>query len=144
MIYICEWDDECTNPVEGTTKYCATHNHQLRKEERLKLKKSTKAPQARIKPVSKKMSRQMSQYSKEKDEWITDKICPITGEPADQIHHMKGRAGYADQWALDNGITLIMDKRFWLGVSQTGHNQINENPDWAIKMGYSISRTAKI
>lgn len=55
--------------------------------------------------------------------------CPVTGQMATEIHHMKGRVG-----------DLLLDQKYWLAVSREGHRKIEENPDWAKEMGYSISR----
>ena len=59
-------------------------------------------------------------------------ICPVTGEKTTEIHHKKGRVG-----------SLFLDVRYWLAVSREGHKKIEENPEWAKKEGYSLSRLSK-
>ena len=59
-------------------------------------------------------------------------ICPVTGEKTTEIHHKKGRVG-----------SLFLNTKFWLGVSRKGHKKIEENPEWAKKEGYSLSRLSK-
>ena len=59
-------------------------------------------------------------------------ICPVTGEKTTEIHHKKGRVG-----------SLFLDVRYWLAVSREGHKKIEENPVWAKKEGYSLSRLSK-
>ena len=59
-------------------------------------------------------------------------ICPVTGKKTTEIHHKKGRVG-----------SLFLDVRYWLAVSREGHKKIEENPVWAKKEGYSLSRLSK-
>lgn len=49
---------------------------------------------------------------------------------ATEIHHKKGRIG-----------KLLTDERYFLAVSPEGHRKIENNPEWAYEMGYSIRRT---
>ncbi len=85
-----------------------------------------------MKGYSDKRAAEMEQYNREAKEFVKGKICPITNQPATEVHHKKGRIG-----------KLLLDKRFWLAVSRNGHNKINNNPIWAMQMGYTISRLAK-
>ncbi len=41
------------------------------------------------------------------------------------VHHMRGRAG-----------TLLLDRRFWLGVSRAGHDWIGTNMERARDLGF--------
>lgn len=69
--------------------------------------------------------------------------CPIKGVPItmdSDIHHKMGRVGYADQWARDNDISLLIDIRFFLAVSREGHIWIESNREEAEKKGYILSR----
>lgn len=106
---------------------------------RTPLKRSGKRPRQ----VSDKRSAENAVYRIRAPLFLKGKKCPITGGKATQVHHKKGRKGYADKWARDNGITLFLDERFWLGVSAKGHQQIEDNPEWARENGYSLSRLAK-
>lgn len=72
-----------------------------------------------------------------------DFVCPVMGTPItmeSQIHHKRGRTGYADQWARDLDISLLIDVRYFLAVSAEGHKKIEDNPDWAKERGYSLDR----
>jgi len=87
------------------------------------------------------MAKSLGEYSRKKQKWIKGKRCAVLPHlQATDIHHMKGRVGYADQWARENNVSLLLDERFWLAVSRLGHIRIEDNPDWARKMGYSESR----
>lgn len=132
----------CTAPIENEeTGLCAGHGFEKRKAERAALKpKKT----YRIKKESKKRGKQNRDYNSESKEFLKGKFCAhFKDRPATEVHHMKGRDGYADQWARDNGIPLLLDKRFWLPVSHEAHGLITENSAWAIEMGYSLLRTEK-
>ena len=81
-----------------------------------------------MKQISKKRAAALRIYNKLRKEFLVDKICPVTGQPATEIHHMKSR-----------GVNLNKTE-FWLAVSRDGHQKIEMNPAWAKKMGYSLSR----
>jgi hypothetical protein len=101
-------------------------------------KKSTKW----IKPRSQKKERLERKYNKRRIVWIEDKNCAVYHDrKAAQIHHMMGRVGYADDWARERDLPLLLDERYWLPVCFDGHRQIEHNPDWAKLNGYSIERT---
>jgi hypothetical protein len=71
--------------------------------------------------------------------------CPIKGTPIDydsDVHHKKGRVGYADKWARDLDISLLIDVRYFLAVSRPGHIWIETHPQLSKKLGYSINRTS--
>lgn len=105
-----------------------------------KPEKRPKKPLSRIRRRSKKGAALERRYSSISKKFLLDKICPITGQPATEVHHKKGREGYADEWARINDIPLLIDERFFLGVSRTGHIKIEANPEWAKQMGYSVDR----
>lgn len=135
----CEVDG-CDNPKEGGMALCASHSAQLRKLSKMLLKEPK--PRTPIAKTSKKTRSQIVTYSKEKAIFIKGKICPVYPlEPVEDIHHQKGRVGFADQWARSKGITLLMDKRFWLAVSRKGHDCIETHPSLARAKGWSLSRT---
>lgn len=71
-------------------------------------------------------------------------VCPVTGGRTDQVHHMKGREGYADEQARAAGIPLLLDERYWLAVSDAGHKKIEAFPAWAKEMNYSLSRLSNV
>jgi hypothetical protein len=74
-----------------------------------------------------------------------NKICPVTKQPTTEVHHKCGRRHdqYADEWARENNICLLIDVRFFLAVSRDGHEWIEANPTEAKELGYSVSRLEK-
>lgn len=96
-----------------------------------------------IPKVSKKRKVENLQYSVLRIEFLgkaENRICPVTGHPTTEVHHKMGRIGFADEWARLNAISLLLDIRFFLGVSHKGHRWIEENPVEAKKLGYSVDR----
>jgi hypothetical protein len=91
-----------------------------------------KAKPKKIKPRSDKRAKEEKEYHTLCEVFLRGKICPVTGEPATEVHHKKGRIG-----------KLLTDVRFFLGVSRKGHKKIEENPEWAKEMGYSLDRLSK-
>jgi hypothetical protein len=136
----CAHEDGCDNPIENPdTGLCASHGALQRKQER-EMNKPQKEKK-KIAQVSFKMKKELSVYSATKGPWIKDKRCAVDpSQPATDVHHMKGKVGYADKWARDNGIPLLIDKRFWLPVCRTSHIKITDNSSWAEANGYSLPR----
>lgn len=93
--------------------------------------KEKKKPK-RIKPRSAKRAKEYEIYNSIRPIYLKGKICPITGRPAEEIHHKKGKIG-----------KLLYDIRYFLAVTREGHDKIEANPEWAYEMGYSLLRTAK-
>ena len=121
-------------PFNSLQKYCSGEC----KATEVKVERK---PRKMIKPISDKRKVELQTYTVERREWLIGKKCAVfPDQNATQCHHMMGRVGYADQWAKDNGISLYLDKRFWLPVSMEGHRKIEENHVWAKQMGFSISR----
>jgi hypothetical protein len=74
--------------------------------------------------------------------FLDGKECAVcVDRPASQVHHKKGRHGYADEWAFEQEISLLHDQRFWLPVCPQCHRRIEENPAWAYEREYSLTRT---
>ena len=141
----------CTNPIENQdTGACSSCGRALRKAEEQEVKeleklknaqKTGKLKQQKIAPVSEKMAKLLSQYSKEKKEWIKDKRCVVYPDQlATTIHHAMGRIGFADQWARDNNVPLLLDKRHWIPASLEGHTWIETHPEESKKKGWSKDR----
>lgn len=139
-------DKDCENefkPYLSTQKYCSyscTH-------------KNKKSPANRIKKpipgVSDKMKKLLYQYGKIRKQFLSlpeNQICPVTGQKATTVHHMAGRGkeSFADDLARKTETPLLIDTRFFLAVSMEGHRKIEENPNWAKEMGYSLDRLSKI
>lgn len=88
-----------------------------------------KSKPKKIKPLSDKRAAQNKEYLALIKVFLEGKRCPITGEKATEVHHMKGRIG-----------DLLTDVKYFLAVSKEGHRRIEENPEWAKEMGYSLNR----
>lgn len=96
-----------------------------------------------IRKVSVKQDKLNKIYSKLRIEFLSlpeNQICPITKQQTTDVHHIMKRIGFADDWARENNIPLIIDVRFFLAVSREGHDKIENNPEWAYKNGFSIRR----
>lgn len=115
-------------------------------------KKCSKPPNLKLKSlykprrVSAKQEKLLEQYYAERKIFLAlpeNQICPVTGQQTTDVHHKRKRRGYADEWARLNNIPLLLDKRFWLAVSRAGHVQIEDSPEWAYEMGFSITNNTK-
>ena len=86
-----------------------------------------------IKKVSKKMGKTTRSYSKQRKEFLLDhpmchaKIYNCTLR-AIEVHHKQGRDKYH------------LDQATWLPVCRNCHNWIENNPEDAIELGYSLTR----
>ncbi len=113
---------------------------------RFRSTKWKKSEPKEIKPIpkfSKKREKENREYTIKRLQFLAQPEnlrCPITKEKATDIHHKMGRIGYADEWARQENIPLLLDVRFWLAVSRKGHQMIEENPEWAKENNYSIDR----
>lgn len=95
-------------------------------------KKDKKVVYKLIAKVSSKRKIQNLQYSADRIVFLNkpeNRICPVTGNKTTDVHHRKGRVG-----------DLFLNQEFWLAVSREGHIEIEEHPEWAKEMGYSINR----
>lgn len=102
---------------------------------------SHKGKPKKIRQVSDKRKEDNEIYSIMRKQFLEKfPICPITGRPTTDIHHKKGRIGFADDWARHNDISLFLDVRYWVALSREGHQFVEENPTWAKENGYSLNR----
>ena len=60
---------------------------------------------------------------------------------ANTCEHQKGRKGFADQWARDNNIPLLIDKRFLKPCCNYHNLEFERNPELAKK--YQLSKLKK-
>lgn len=136
---LCHWVEyDCQSYCEGSTNFCGSHNSEIRKREKNKLKGKVFSP---IRKVSSKQAKSVSEYSKEKGPWIDGQICQrCFTHLASEVHHKRGRTGFADLWARARNITLLMDKRLWLAVCRDCHEWIEKNPTLAREQGFSQAR----
>ena len=132
---------ECGNhfiQYNSLKPYCSWHCEKKYKPHSLNLKQKTP-----IRKVSEKQEKLNKEYSILRKEFLSlpeNQICPITKQLTTDVHHKKGRKGFADDWARENNIPLITDVRFFLAVSRIGHDKIENNPEWAYENGFSIRR----
>lgn len=105
--------------------------------------KKPKKNVTKINKFSKKRKSQNDEYLKKRKIFLDNlvsNLCPITGELVTDIHHKKGRIGFADDYARNNNIPLLLDERFWIALSRRGHSYVEQNPEWAKLNGYSLDR----
>lgn len=123
--------------TEGRTEFCASCNRLNRKVDTLPMIED-KEP---VKKVSENQGKLLAKYNARRKVWIRGKKCAVfKGLPATECHHMAGRIGYADEWAREKEIPLLLDERFWLPVSEQGHRKITDNPKWASENKFSFLR----
>ena len=116
---------------------CASCAAAIRKAERMKAPE----PSAPIAKVSEKQGKLLAQYTKKKAKWIKGKKCAVNPKVmAENVHHMMGKVGYADEWARENEMPLLLDERFWLPVSREAHQKITDDSEWAWENQYSFKR----
>lgn len=93
----------------------------------------------RLAPRSAKVKNYNAIYISLKESYLPGKRCAVFPDRmAGQVHHIKGRSVnvYADTWAEQRDIPLLIDVRFWLPVSQEGHTHIHANTDEARQKGW--------
>lgn len=88
-----------------------------------------------IKRVSKKRAGELAEYTIKKKKFleVNPRCAVFPSLRATTIHHKKGRVG-----------SLFLDERFWLGLSMKAHKWVEENPQEAYKLGYSLLRLEKM
>lgn len=121
-------DKECDNEFKqynSLQKFCSPSCTNKNRKVDIKLK-----PLYVIPKVSKKRQIDNAKYSVLRIEFLgkpENKICPITGYPATEIHHKycgKDRDKY------------YLDTTTWIAVSRDGHNWIHDNPKESREKGY--------
>jgi hypothetical protein len=116
---------------------CASCAAAIRKAERMKAPEHGNP----IEKVSVNMKGKLGKYAGKKARWIKGKKCAVyPSQPATEIHHMMGRVGFADEWARENDMPLMLDERFWLPVSHEAHVKITNDSKWAWENQYSFKR----
>lgn len=86
--------------------------------EQPKPEKTQKKAPKRIKPQSAKQIKNTKEYTQKRREFLArpeNKKCFVAGckRIANTIEHTKGRQGYADDKARLEGLTLLLDERYW-------------------------------
>lgn len=106
--------------------------------------KAPKVREARIRPVSKRRQKVTAEYLREAREFVRKLRgvpCPVVstipelrdgkryGWPVSakitEVHHTRGRVG-----------GLLLEKRFWLGLSKAGHRWVHSNIEKARECGW--------
>ena len=133
-------DGDCNNTFvkyKSTDKYCSWD---------CKIKNTKVKPKKKyvIPKISKKQKTTLASYFKVRADFMNNlesQVCPVYGDKwVTDVHHKKGKEGFADQWAVDNETSLLIDTRYFLAVSREGHDFIENNPTWAKERGFSEDR----
>lgn len=106
------------------------------KRPNLKLKSLYKIPK-----VSDKRKALMPIYEKVRIEVLSEAkfVCFIDGckNVANTIEHSAGRKGFYDDWARDNNIPLLVDKRFLKACCLAHNGELENNPELSKQYQYS-------
>lgn len=138
MIIECK---ECGSPkIENRDEgLCASCNRLRRKTRQVKALE----PAPAIKKRSDVMTIMMNRYRPKAAKFLVGKQCAVFPEKkATQVHHMYTRSinDFADEWAAENNIPYLLDERFWLPVSDEGHEKITRDSNWAWENKFSFKR----
>lgn len=96
-----------------------------------------------IKSRSKKRKVDEREYSHSRKEFLSlieNKKCFVEGckRAANTIEHQKGRKGFADKWARDNDVGLLLDERYWKPCCLQHNQEFENNPELSKK--YQLSQ----
>lgn len=121
-------DSECNTKFKqynSLSKYCSPKCQNKNRKVNLKGKSLYQIPK-----VSKKQNELIKKYEKIRIEVLSEAKfkCFIEGctNVANTAEHRMGRKGYADEWARENNIPLMIDKRY-LSACCLYHNLELEN-----------------
>ena len=126
--FVNEDFESCSNPREGNTMCCASHNRVVRKQ----LTDSRK--QAAPNKISDKRKVINEEYKKLRiDFLVKNPVCEAKIKPyctgfSHDVHHSRGRGKY------------FLAVETWLPVCRNCHVYLHDNPVDAIKRGLSFSR----
>jgi len=117
-----------------TTKVRQKRANEVRRQSKPVYPLVQKKPRKPIKRISDKRAAQNKEYLILRKAYLrANPFCAVyPKQQATQIHHKKGRIG-----------KLLTDIKYFLPVSDEGHQKIEMNPNWAKEMGYSLSRLGK-
>lgn len=96
-----------------------------------------------IKNKSKERAADEREYSANRKEFLKqpeNKKCFVEGckRNANTIEHIKGRKGFADKWARDSGVNLLLDERYWRPCCLQHNLEFEINPELSKK--YQLSQ----
>lgn len=136
---------ECANPdcKKEFKKYRTTDKYCSRNCEKDHAKPREPKKRKAIPRESKQRKAERPIYTETRKEFLSrpeNKICFIDGcnLRADTIEHIRGRKGYADEWARENKITLYLDERFWKPCCFLHNGELERNPELSKK--YQLSK----
>ena len=100
-------------------------------------------PQKAIPKYSAKRKRENPKYTIERLRFLAQPEnlrCFIKGcdRRADTIEHIRGRKGFADDWARENNISLYLDVRFWKPCCNDHNLELERNSELSEK--YQLSK----
>lgn len=123
-------------PFKSTDKYCSRKCFNDNFKPNLKLKDLKP-----IKKVSDKRKELNKIYEKVRIEVLSEAKfkCFIDGctNVATTCEHLMKRKGFADQWAKDNDIPLLIDKRYLRACCMQHNKELETNPELSKKYQYS-------
>ena len=119
---------------------CKTHYWQFRST---KWKKSELKEKKPIPKFSKKREKENREYTIKRLQFLAQPEnlrCFIDGcnKRADSIEHTRGRKGFADDWARENNVSLLLDVRFWKPCCNEHNLELERNPELSQK--YQLSK----
>jgi hypothetical protein len=133
-------DKNCSNEFKqynSLQKYCGSVCMNKNRKPNLKLKSLYKIPK-----VSDKRKALIPIYEKVRIEVLAEAkfICFIDGckNVANTIEHTAGRKGFYDDWARDNNISLLVDKRFLKACCLFHNGELESNPE--LSKQYQLSK----
>jgi hypothetical protein len=100
-------------------------------------------PRTAVKKVSASRERENPIYKEKRLAFLAlpeNHFCFINGcnRRATTIEHLKGRKGYADDWARDNKISLYIDDRFWAPCCFQHNGELENNTE--LSRAYQLSK----
>ncbi len=129
--------DNYFTPYKSTNKYCSRECFNKNQTPNLQLKLIYKP----IKKVSDKRKKLNSIYEKVRIEILSEAkfVCFIDEckNVANTIEHLAGRVGFYDDWARENNIPLLIDKRFLKPCCLAHNGELETNPELSRKYQYS-------
>lgn len=119
---------------------CKTHYWQFRST---KWKKPEPKERKPIPKFSKKREKENREYTIKRLQFLAQPEnlrCFIDGcnKRADSIEHTRGRKGFADDWARENNVSLLLDVRFWKPCCNEHNLELERNPELSQK--YQLSK----
>jgi len=133
-------DKDCNNEFKqynSLSKYCSPKCTNKNRKPNLQLKPIYKP----IKKYSAKREKLNKVYEVVRIEVLSEAkfVCFIDGckNVANTIEHLMGRKGFADEWAKENNIPLLVDKRYLRACCFVHNGELETNPELSKQYQYS-------